>query len=223
MGDLKVDVRAIRTVLGILRRESGKWNAPVVTLVARTGSGPFRVLISCLLSLRTKDETTAGAVARLFAEADTPEALARMQPDKIEKLIYPVGFYRVKARNLIAVSRKILDEFGGRVPDTLEGLRSLDGVGLKTANLVLSEGFGKPAICVDIHVHRIMNRLGFVRTDQPDRTEAALRRKLPKPDWKSVNAVLVAFGQRLCRPVSPHCSVCPVHRFCARRGVRAAR
>lgn len=210
-------------VLSRLERVVARWDAPVVTLVARTGEGPFRVLISCLLSLRTKDQTTAVAVEKLFARAVTPEAILRIPVPELEKLIYPVGFYRVKARVLHGVCRDILDRFDGRVPDTIEGLLELKGVGRKTANLVLSQGWRKDGICVDVHVHRITNRLGYVRTRTPDETEMALRKKLPKKFWKTVNQILVAFGQNHCKPVSPLCSSCPVARDCRRRGVARSR
>jgi endonuclease-3 len=210
-------------VLTRLKRVVSRWDAPVVTLVARTGQGPFRVLISCLLSLRTKDETTAVAVERLFRRAVTPEAILAIPAAELERLIYPVGFYRVKARVLHHVCRQILDTFGGKVPDTLEGLLELKGVGRKTANLVLSQGWGKDGICVDVHVHRITNRLGYVRTKTPDDTEMALRRKLPVRYWKTINQILVAFGQNHCRPVSPHCSNCPVAADCGRVGVTSSR
>jgi endonuclease-3 len=215
--------RTFHRVLTRLRRVVGRWDAPVVTLVARTGQGPFRVLISCLLSLRTKDETTAVAVERLFRRAVTPEAILAIPIQELQGLIYPVGFYRVKARVLHHVCRQILESFGGQVPDSLEGLLELKGVGRKTANLVLSQGWGKDGICVDVHVHRITNRLGYVRTKTPDDTEMALRRKLPLRYWKTINQILVAFGQNHCRPVSPRCSNCPVAADCGRVGVTSSR
>ncbi len=215
--------QTFQKVLTRLKRVVGRWDAPVVTLVARTGQGPFRVLISCLLSLRTKDETTAVAVERLFLRAVTPEAILAIPLKELERLIYPVGFYRVKARVLHQVCHQILDTFGGQVPDTLEGLLELKGVGRKTANLVLSQGWGKDGICVDVHVHRITNRLGYVRTKTPDDTETALRRKLPVRYWRTINQILVAFGQNHCRPVSPHCSSCPVAADCGRVGVTSSR
>jgi endonuclease-3 len=208
-----------KKILKRLERVVSQWDAPVVTLIARTGEGPFRVLISCLLSLRTKDETTAPAVQRLFAIADTPQGILKIPQKEIEKLIYPVGFYRVKARVLRQVSSDILSRFGGRVPDTMDDLLTLGGVGRKTANLVLSQGWKKEAICVDVHVHRITNRLGYVKTRNPDETEFALRRKLPVASWRVINQILVAFGQNHCRPVSPHCSTCPVAKDCSRVGV----
>ena len=209
----------IHLVLRRLRRLAPTWRAPVVGFVALQTGDPFRVLISCMLSLRTKDETTAPAARRLFALADTPQGLADLDVRDIERAIYPVGFYRTKARRLVDLSRTLLQAHGGRVPDTLAGLLALKGVGRKTANLVLAQGFGQPAICVDTHVHRISNRWGYVRTGTPHATEAALRRKLPSQYWIAYNDLLVAFGQTICQPVSPWCSRCPVHEFCPRRGV----
>ncbi|GIW40876.1 MAG: endonuclease III [Candidatus Binatia bacterium] len=228
MGAVK-DVRAragrfpIRKVLSILRKESSRWNAPVVTAFARHLRDPYRVLVGCLLSLRTKDETTGPACERLFALASTPEEMVRLSPRTIENAIFPVGFYRTKARTILEISRTLIERYGGKVPDDLDELLSLKGVGRKTANLVLTEGFRKPGICVDTHVHRISNRWGFVRTKNPVETEAALRRVLPKRYWIEYNALLVAFGQTICKPTSPLCSRCPVEQYCAKVGVRRAR
>src|SRR5262249_26563794 len=176
-----------------------------------------------LLSLRTKDETTGPASARLFALADTPAGILALPLRTIERAIYPVGFYRTKARVLHHVSRDLLERFDGRVPSDIDALLTLHGVGRKTANLAVTFAFGLPGICVDTHVHRISNRLGFVRTRTPERTEAALRRRLPERHWIGLNDLLVSFGQNLCRPTSPHCSRCPVVDLCPRIGVRRAR
>ena len=184
---------------------------------------PFRVLIACLLSLRTQDTTTGPAAARLFALADTPEAMQELSARQIERAIYPVGFYRTKARVILRLCRDLIDRFGGRVPDDIDALLTLHGVGRKTANLVVTMGFDKPGICVDTHVHRISNRLGYVRTRTPDETEMALRAKLPPRYWIGYNDLLVTFGQNVCAPVSPKCSTCPVRSLCPRRGVRRAR
>lgn len=201
--------------------ESGyrHWDPPIITFIAQRGATPFEVLVSTLLSLRTKDEVTAAAAQRLLAVARTPQAMLRLTPEAIEKCIYPVGFYPTKARRLLSISRILLDCYGGRVPDTLEALTALPGVGRKTANLVLVEGFRIPAICVDTHVHRISNRVGYVQTRTPEQTEMALRKKLPKRHWVRYNELLVAFGQVMCRPVSPFCSRCPVADMCPRIGV----
>ena len=196
-----------------------KWNPPIITFIANRGATPFEVLVSTLLSLRTKDEVTGEAAKRLFAVARTPQAMVALAPETIEKLIYPVGFYPTKAKRLIEISRILLDRYEGQVPDDLDALTALPGVGRKTANLVLVEGFKIPAICVDTHVHRISNRIGYVKTKTPDQTEMALRKKLPKRHWVRYNELLVAFGQVLCRPVSPFCSWCPVSEMCARIGV----
>jgi endonuclease-3 len=215
--------RDIGTAMRTLRRHAPAWNAPVVTAFAQTTHDPFRVLVACLLSLRTKDETAGPAAARLFALADTPEAMQQLTARRIARVIYPVGFYRTKARTLRRLCRDLLGRHGGRVPDDLDELLALHGVGRKTANLVLAQGFGKPGICVDTHVHRITNRWGYVRTRNPHETEMALRRKLPRRHWIEINDLLVAFGQTICRPISPRCSTCPVSRYCARVGVRRSR
>jgi len=206
-------------VLRRLRAAAPGWNAPVVTFIALQTRDPFRVLVSCLLSLRTKDETTGPASQRLFALADMPRKMLGLKEHDIERAIYPVGFYRTKARTILAISRDLLDRYGGKVPDDLDELLTLKGVGRKTANLVLTQGFGKPAMCVDTHVHRISNRWGYVRTKDPHATEMALRRKLPRDHWMYYNDLLVAFGQTLCQPTSPKCSLCPIAEYCPQRGV----
>ena len=181
------------------------------------------MLIACLLSLRTQDTTTGPAAARLFALADTPPAMLALSARRIERAIYPVGFYRTKARVILGLCRDLLDRFDGRVPDDIDALLTLKGVGRKTANLVVTMGFQKPGICVDTHVHRISNRLGYVRTRTPDETEMALRAKLPPRYWIGYNDLLVTFGQNVCAPVSPKCSACPVAALCRRVGVRTSR
>jgi endonuclease-3 len=184
---------------------------------------PFRVLISCILSLRTKDKTTAEASKRLFRAADTPGKMIRLSARRLEKLIYPVGFYRNKARYILSLSRQIINDFNNATPSRLEDLLKLKGVGVKTANLVLGLGFGIPAICVDTHVHRISNRLGWVKTKTPQQTEAALRNIVRRQYWISLNTILVAFGQNICLPVSPFCSRCIVRPVCPRIKVGRSR
>ena len=213
----------ISKVIGILKKESPGWSVPAVTLEAETSHDPFRVLISTVLSLRTKDETTAEASRRLFALADNPEDMLGLSEKEIAEAIYPVGFYRTKARNIRGICRELIDKYGSRVPDDLEKLLLFRGVGRKTANLVLTLGYGKHGICVDTHVHRISNRLGYIGTRTPYDTEMALRKKLPKRHWIDYNSLLVAFGQYLCRPVSPKCSVCPVEAYCDKIGVGKSR
>ena len=181
------------------------------------------MLVACLLSLRTQDTTTGPAAARLFALAATPKAMLTLSTRQIERAIYPVGFYRTKARVILRLCRDLIARFDGRVPDRLDDLLTLHGVGRKTANLVVTMGFDKPGICVDTHVHRISNRLGYVRTRTPDETEMALRAKLPRRYWIGYNDLLVTFGQNVCAPVSPKCSRCPVGGLCPRVGVRTAR
>ena len=203
----------------ILSREYLNWQAPVITFLANKGASPFEVLASTLLSLRTKDEVTAGASARLFEHACTPRQMLKLDEAELQRLIYPVGFYITKSKRLRQISTILIDRYNGRVPDTLEALLELPGVGRKTANLVLIEGFGKEGVCVDTHVHRISNRIGYVKTTQPDKTEMALRKKLPRKHWIKYNELLVAFGQVICRPISPFCSRCPVTDMCRRKDV----
>jgi endonuclease-3 len=215
--------RHIRAVIAELRRVVREWPTPAVGIVARETRDPFRVLVSCVLSLRTKDATTAAASARLFALATTPQALSRLMPDILERAIYPVAFYRTKARSLQALSVELLSRFDGKVPDTIDDLLSLPGVGRKTANLVVTLGFGMPGICVDTHVHRITNRWGYVATRSPDETEQVLRRKLPRRNWIELNDLLVPYGQFLCTPTSPFCSRCSLARWCRQTAVTRRR
>jgi endonuclease-3 len=219
----RITPETIAGILRRLRRAARTWRIPSVSQVAEAQRDPFRVLTACILSLRTKDETTRSAAERLFALADTPERLARVPVRAIERAIYPVGFYRTKARTLRALSRRLVEERGGKVPDTIEDLLAIKGVGRKTANLVVTVGFGKPGICVDTHVHRISNRWGLVGTKTPEQTEFALRERLPKRYWIRYNDLLVSFGQTICHPTSPRCSCCPLIDFCPRIGVRHSR
>lgn len=192
---------------------------PSVSKVARQKRDPFRILVSTIISLRTKDEVTDAAARRLFELASSPEELVQLPLRKIEKAIYPAGFYKTKARTLKEIARRLLRENGGRVPDSVDELLELKGVGRKTATLVVSLGYGKDAICVDTHVHRVSNRLGLVVTKNPTETEFALMEVLPKKYWVGYNEMLVRFGQQICKPISPHCSTCPVRRACPRVGV----
>ena len=209
--------------LEILRNEYPKWNAPVVTLIALHSRDPFLVLISTVLSLRTQDKTTAQASERLFARAKTPFEMGKLGAKVIEELIFPVGFYRQKAAQIIELCERLCREFGGVVPCDMDALLSFKGVGRKTANLVLSLGFDQPAVCVDTHVHRISNILGFLHTKTPEQSEMAIRAKVPKEHWSGINDLLVAFGQTICKSVSPFCSRCPVINLCERRGVNVSR
>jgi endonuclease III len=218
-----MNVFDIHTAILILREEYRNWKTPAVTIVAQCDHSPFKVLISCLISLRTKDEVTSQASTRLFERADTPEKLQSVPVDTVAGLIYPAGFYRNKALQIVEISKRLMHEYGGTVPDEIDELLKLKGVGRKTANLVVTLGFGKPGICVDTHVHRICNRWGYVSTKTPDDTEIALRKKLPAEYWIEINDLLVAFGQNHCHPVSPRCSVCRLAGMCARVGVGISR
>ncbi len=212
-------VSEIVQIIHRLRRTQRSWDPTAVGTLARRTRDPFRVLVSGLISLRTKDEVTGEASARLFRLARTPRAMAGLPAARIASAIYPAGFYRTKGRTIKALSRTLLARHGGRVPDDLDTLLTLKGVGRKTANLVLTLGYGKPGICVDTHVHRINNRLGIVRTKTPEQTETALRKVLPPRYWITYNELLVRFGQNVCLPVSPFCSRCPVFDLCPRIGV----
>lgn len=213
----------IEDVAEILRTETARWKDPIVTRYSRERRSPFRVLIATILSLRTKDVTTEAASERLFALADTPQKMLGLDEAAIAAAIYPVGFYNVKAATIRKVCQQLLERFGGRVPDSVEELLMFPGVGRKTANLVVGLGYGKPAICVDTHVHRITNRWGYVKTKTPEQTEMALRRILPERYWVSINDWLVTYGQNLCLPISPKCSNCRILPHCAREGVERSR
>jgi endonuclease-3 len=219
-----MNARTIGRVIRRLQTCVPDWNTTALAAIAaQTGRDPFRILIACLLSLRTKDETTGPAAARLFALADTAAGILALPRRTIARAIFPVAFYRTKAGGLQRVCRELLERHDGRVPADLDALLALHGVGRKTANLVVTFGFGLPGICVDTHVHRITNRLGFVVADSPDETERVLRSRLPRRHWIGLNDLLVAFGQNLCHPTSPHCSRCPVATLCHRIGVTRAR
>jgi endonuclease-3 len=214
----------VERVMRTLARAMTGMDLPAVEKISESqAEDPFQILIATLLSARTQDATTHAASTRLFARARTPRAMARLTVREIEKLIYPVGFYRTKARVIRRVCRDLLDRFDGRVPSELDALLTLHGVGRKTANLVVTFGFGLPGICVDTHVHRISNRLGFVRTRTPDETERALRARLPRRHWIELNDLLVAFGRNVCHPTSPRCSTCVVAAACPRVGVDRSR
>ena len=203
-------------VIEILREHYRSWDAPVVTLVAQHTNDPFRILVCALLSTRTRDETTAEVCKRLFERIKSPEDLLKIPLDELEKLIYPVGFYRNKAKQLKGLAEKLVREYGGHVPDKLEDLLRLPGVGRKVANLVLADGFNVPAICVDTHVHRITNRWCLIKTKTPHETEERLREILPKEYWIEINRLLVAFGQRVCTPLRPKCNLCPIESYCGK-------
>lgn len=213
----------IHTVIRLLKQESRRWRVPVVTEVSHRQKTPFATLVSTLLSLRTQDRTTRHAAARLLQRADTPRKMLSLSEKEISELIYPVGFYRRKAALLREVAEELLKNHGGRVPSDLETLLRIRGIGRKTANLVVTLGFGKPGICVDTHVHRISNRLGYVSTRTPEQTEFALRAKLPRRYWISCNDLLVAHGQNVCKPLSPLCSQCPIEAYCGKVGVHRSR
>ncbi len=192
-------------------------------MVSSTKRDPFKVLISCILSLRTQDKTTGEASKRLFKLAEDVKSLSMLSTSKIEKTIYPVGFYKTKAVRIKDICRVLINDFNSKVPDSMDKLLSLKGVGRKTANLVMTLGYKKPGICVDTHVHRITNRWGFVHTSTPDKTEFALREDLPRKYWLIINGLLVAFGQGICKPISPWCSKCNIYEFCDRTGVNTYR
>ncbi|HDQ13344.1 MAG TPA: endonuclease III [Sediminispirochaeta sp.] len=196
---------------------------PSVTEVAGISMDPFEILISTLISLRTKDEVTAQAAKRLFARADDPRKMVELGVEEIQRLIYPAGFYRNKARNIVKISEILIDRYQGTVPDSQEALMNLPGVGLKTANLTLSLAFRQDYICVDIHVHRISNRLGWVKTENPDQTEKELQKVLPREHWIEINELFVRFGRSVCTPVSPWCSKCPLDVACPKIGVKKKR
>lgn len=220
-----MDNQNIHKAWPVLRKQVRTLKVPWLENMTRNSMqrDPFKVLISCILSLRTQDKTTGAASERLFALASDAEATSRLPVRTIEKTIYPVGFYKVKAKRIKELSRTLIKEYRSNVPDDLEKLLKLKGVGRKTANLVITLGYRKPGICVDTHVHRITNRWGYVKTKTPEQTEFALRRRLPRKYWLEINGLLVAFGQGICKPIAPFCTRCEIERFCNKTGVRKYR
>lgn len=196
---------------------------PSVSAVAERKSDPFHILVSTMISLRTKDEVTSAASERLLSRASTAQALTRLGRRQIAELIYPAGFYNTKAQNLKTMAEVLVARYDGRVPESMEQLLRLPGVGRKTANLVRNLGYGLDGICVDTHVHRISNRLGWVQTKTPEQTEGALEKVLPRRYWIPINELLVRFGQSVCTPVSPFCTRCPIGEHCPRIGVQRSR
>jgi endonuclease-3 len=179
-----------------------------------TFNDPYLVLISCILSLRTNDKTTYPATLRMLELGRTPAEFADVDPKVLEKAIYPVGFYANKARQIVELSKELVEKYNSKVSDDIDELCKFNGVGRKTANLVVARGFNKPAICVDVHVHRIFNRIGYVKTKTPEETEFALREKLPLKYWIEINTLIVTHGQNVCKPTKPNCPECPINRYC---------
>lgn len=177
---------------------------------------PYLVLIACILSLRTNDKTTYPATLRMLELGRTPEDFAKCDVKKLEKAIYPVGFYANKAKQIVELSKELVEKYNSKVPNSIEEMTKFKGVGRKTANLVMSLGFNEPAICVDVHVHRIFNRLGYIKTKNPEETEFALRKKLPVKYWIDINTLLVTHGQNVCKPINPKCDICPIKEYCAK-------
>jgi endonuclease-3 len=213
----------IDAAMRILRRVTKDMPEPYVTRLAHTTRDPFPILIATIQSLRTRDVPTETASEQLFALAKTPAEMVKLTWEQVERAIHPVMYAGVKAQNILKISRILIDQYDGLVPADLEKLDALPGVGRKTANLVITLGFGMPGICVDTHVHRITNRWGYVSTKSPDDTEMALRAKLPGEYWIEINAELVEYGQNICTPVLPKCSTCPLFQFCDRVGVKKSR
>jgi endonuclease III len=211
--------RDIDQVMKVLGEHFQAVKTPIVDLIQATTKDPFKVLVGTILSARTKDETTAGAVNRLFARISGYEGLSELSEDEINRLIYPVGFHNAKAKHLKELPEVLMREFGGAVPSEIDDLLRLPGVGRKTANLVRAVAFSLPAICVDVHVHRICNRWGYIKTSSPLESEMALRAKLPSKHWLNINSYVVAFGQNLCTPRKPQCRQCPIYDYCKRIGL----
>jgi endonuclease-3 len=213
----------LRLALERVAEENKKFHRQTLHAVEKIRVDPFRVLIACLLSLRTRDPQTLIASARLFERADTPEGLLALGVEEIAKLIEAVSYPGRKAEQIVGICQKLLDEYGGQVPSSIEELLEFKGVGRKTANLTRTLGFGLPGICVDTHVHRICNRWGYVETREPDETEMRLREILPPEFWIPINDWLVVFGQNVCQPLAPRCSECPLTDLCRRVGVHRSR
>ena len=214
---IKIMKTDIRKIVKILTEQNLK-KSDFVNLMEKL-KNPYLVLIFCILSLRTKDEITYPAALRLFELAKTPKDMLLISEEQIAKAIYPVGFYKTKAKQIKILSQEIIEKYAGKVPCDIEELCKFKGVGRKTANLTMAKGFGKPAICVDVHVHRICNRIGYVNTKTPDETELVLRKQLPKDLWMEINTILVTFGQNICKPIKPKCNECKISQYCNSKSI----
>ncbi len=209
----------IDQVMELLGEHFHSVQTPVVDLIQVQGGSPFKILVATILSARTKDETTSRVVAELFERISEPDDLDKISAEELNKIIYQVGFHNNKTKQLKQLPKVLREEFGGEIPSEIDDLIKLPGVGRKTANLVRAVAFSLPAICVDVHVHRICNRWGYIKTKNPLETEMALRKKLPKKHWLDINSYVVAFGQSLCKPRKPECDICPIYQYCKRIGV----
>lgn len=218
-----MDVKTLKKVYSTLRKFTLDLPVPLVEMTMIQTKDPFKVLITTILTARTKDSLTLTKIPALFEKIKKPKDLEKISQEEIEKIIYPIGFYKNKAKFLKQIPKALDEKFNGEIPQTVEELTELPGVGRKTANLVVSVGFDKPAICVDTHVHKIMNRFGFIKTKNPLETEMELRKKLPIEMWQETNRIIVAFGQYQCVPISPKCSSCPVNNHCEKKGVTTSR
>lgn len=214
-------MKTIKPIMEILSKHYNKDRTTLNRM--RKNPDAFKILISCLLSLRTQDKNTEISSKRLFAVADTPKEILKLPIKKLEKLIFSSGHYRKKARTLKHVSKVLIEQFNSRVPETREELMSIKGIGPKTANIVLAFAFGKKVLPIDTHCHRIPNRLGWIKTKTPEQTESELNRILPKKYWVNFNSIFVQFGKTICQPVSPKCSICPINQYCPRIGVIRSR
>jgi len=218
-------IEHVDEIFKLLNKEMKKYNLPVISHQnwEEINKTPFTTLISCLLSLRTKDEVTDKASIRLLSKYDTPEKLVNVSENQIQKLIYPVGFYKTKAKRIKEISNTLIEEYNSKVPDDLDELLKLKGVGRKTANIVMVYGHKKQGLPIDTHCHRIPNHLGWIQTKTPDETEQVLRKILPKKYWNDFNHLFVRFGQIICVPISPFCSKCPIEKFCKKVSVIKSR
>ena len=214
-----MQIADIPDVNRLLKKEYSKRRAPIVEFIQMQTGDPFKVLISTILSARTKDKCTTEVCGRLFKQVNDANDLKKISLKGLEKLIFPIGFFRTKAKHLKQLPAALEEHFDGTIPDEIDALCKLPGVGRKTANLVRAVAFNKPAICVDVHVHRICNRLGLLKTSTPFETEMKLRKILPEKYWITWNAFIVSYGQTICRPVGPKCSECKIYKYCARLGV----
>ena len=220
---MKMNEKDLIDIIKILRKEIKKWDVPVVSLVSKAHKDPFSILISTVISLRTKDEVTLKSFNKLFSKAKSPKEMLKLKEEEMAELIYPAGFYKTKGKNIRKICEILIEKYKGKVPNSMEKLLELPNVGRKTANLVISVGFDGDGVCIDVHNHRILNRFGFLKTKNPEETEYEVRKRVDKKYWRELSFLLVAYGQHICRPISPYCSKCLIKKKCKRRGVEVSR